>query len=78
MTLLGYLMSYIVACFVATLLLARIFVLTKPLPDRRRYDRRKIQRPGHVDRRASYRSNSAFAASIDQRFTPDRKQELYQ
>ncbi len=63
-----YLLSYLVICVIVTFLLTRIFVLAKPLPDRRKCDRRKRPRPGHVDRRASYRLRDRLST----------QQELYQ
>lgn len=62
MTLLNYLLSYLIICILATFLLTRILALSKPLPDRRKYDRRKYPRPGHIDRRASYRLRDRLAS----------------
>ena len=55
MNLLTYLIIYLVISLIVTYLLTCTFALSNPLPDRRKYDRRKTTRPDHVDRRAAYR-----------------------
>ena len=57
MTLLSYIIIYLVISLIVTYLLTCAFALSNPLPDRRKYDRRKTTRAGHVDRRATYRAH---------------------
>lgn len=56
MSLLTYLIIYLAISLIVTYLLTCAFSLSHPLPDRRKYDRRKEMRLGHIDRRVSYRN----------------------
>jgi hypothetical protein len=55
MMVLGLLALYLLISLAGTYLLTCIFALSKPLPDRRKRDRRLSLRPNHIDRRLSYR-----------------------
>ncbi|WP_305908558.1 hypothetical protein Q9L42_010120 [Methylomarinum sp. Ch1-1] len=70
MSFVAYLAIYLVICIIATYLTTRLLAMSQPLPDRRKYDRRKNVRPGHIDRRASYRRQNNLA--INRRFADDQ------
>lgn len=61
----SYLLVYLTGSALITFLLTCTFALSKPLPDRRKSDRRNITRAGHVDRRASYRQQASAINNAD-------------
>ncbi len=63
MPLVTFLGLYLLISLIGTYLLTCTFALSKPLPDRRKRDRRKSIRAGHLDRRASYRNHNEIISA---------------